>query len=388
VEEAAREARYRFLFEKAGEFETQAVAVGHTADDQVETVLMHLLRGAGLSGLSGMPARALPNAWSETIPLVRPLLGYWREQTEEYCRAQSLEPLIDPTNVDPTYYRNRLRRELIPYLESYNHSVKQVLWRTADILRGDLEIVTQAVEAAWSESLVRSGLGYVALSKSALLEQNKGLQRQVIRQAIAALRPGLRDVDYAAVERTLETLNDPTPRTGIDLIAGLKLITEEGLLWVADWNAELPREDWPQSPPGKTVLHVPGEVALPAGWRLVIREEADPHPARQAAYANPDPFQAWIALDGFAGQLCLRARQAGDLFKPLGLGGHSMKLAEFMINQKIPRLLRDSWPLVCAGEEIVWIPGLRSAHSFQVEDRTQRILHLQLKGPDLLENER
>lgn len=106
IEEAARIRRYRFLFAQAEKYDTQAVAVGHTADDQIETMLMHLLRGSGLSGLKGMPARSSPNAWSAGIPLLRPLISIWREEVLAYCREYDLKPVIDRSNMDTTIYRN------------------------------------------------------------------------------------------------------------------------------------------------------------------------------------------------------------------------------------------------------------------------------------------
>jgi tRNA(Ile)-lysidine synthase len=378
IEEAAREARYHFLFDQAAQHEVQAVAVGHTADDQVETVLMHLLRGSGLAGLSGMAARAVPNAWSETIPLIRPLLGFWRRQIEGYCSERGLAPIADPTNLDLAYYRNRLRHELIPYLEGYNPAVRQVIWRTGEILRGDLEIVIQAVEGVWENCIATSGPGYVALNKGALLEQVGGIQRHVIRRAIAQLRPGLRDIDFEAVERVLERIADPEPRDGIDLMAGLRLDSERDLLWLVEWHVEPPGEDWPKSPTAKTELAIPGQVALQGGWVFASHEDRDSHRARREAKENTDPFQAWIDLDRLSGPISVRSRETGDRFQPLGMGGQSVKLSDFMINRKIPRRARQAWPLVCAGDEIVWIPGIQLAHPYRLKDGTTRIAHLRL----------
>jgi len=129
LEEGARLARYQFLFREAEKIRAAAVMVGHTADDQVETVLMHLLRGAGLPGLTGMSHRSLPNAWSEKIPLLRPLLGVWREAIWEYLNDQGLNPSLDPSNLDERIFRNRLRHELIPYLETFNPRLRQSIWR-------------------------------------------------------------------------------------------------------------------------------------------------------------------------------------------------------------------------------------------------------------------
>ncbi|MGD9093773.1 MAG: tRNA lysidine(34) synthetase TilS, partial [Anaerolineales bacterium] len=127
VEEAGRLLRYQFLFEKGREFGAHAVAVGHNADDQAETVLMHILRGSGLSGLRGMSYYSLPNPWSDRIPLVRPLLCVWREEIIVYLRERDIKPIIDASNLDTAYARNRLRHELIPTLETYNPAIRKAL---------------------------------------------------------------------------------------------------------------------------------------------------------------------------------------------------------------------------------------------------------------------
>ena len=149
IEEAARTLRYRFLFAQARQHQAQAVAVAHNADDQVETILMHLLRGAGLSGLKGMLPVSLNEGWDETIPLVRPLLGVWRKDIEDYCTTQHLAPNLDASNDDTTYYRNRLRHQLVPHLETYNPQIRQVIWRTGRALAGDADTVDAALASAW-----------------------------------------------------------------------------------------------------------------------------------------------------------------------------------------------------------------------------------------------
>jgi tRNA(Ile)-lysidine synthase len=222
IEEAARNERYRFLFNCAEEVGAQAVVVGHSADDQVETVLMHLLRGAGMSGLSGMRTRALPNAWSDHIPLVRPLIGIWRTQILAYCTERGFDPLIDASNQDITYFRNRLRHELIPYLESYNPAIRKLIWRTAKVMRGEMELVDQLVDAAWEDCLLAQGAGYIALDTQRCSQHPVSVQRHIIRRGISFLRPGLRDIGFNAVEKGVNNLQSAKPCAEIDLISGLK----------------------------------------------------------------------------------------------------------------------------------------------------------------------
>ena len=137
IEQAARECRYAFLFAQARVHHAQAVAVGHTADDQVETMLMHLIRGAGLDGLTGMSYRTVLPSFDPSIPIVRPLLGVWRRATIDYCESHDLHPVRDPSNDSLDYFRNQVRHNLIPALEVYNPRIRQALLRTADSLSSD-----------------------------------------------------------------------------------------------------------------------------------------------------------------------------------------------------------------------------------------------------------
>ena len=390
VEEAGRMLRYRFLFEQARRCKAHAVAVAHTADDQVETVLMHLLRGAGLSGLKGMQPRALPNAWSREIPLVRPLLDTWRSEVLSYCAERGLEPVFDTSNLDSTYFRNRLRNELIPYLERFNPAVKESFWRMAKVLQADFEAIERLVEAAWESSVIEVGPGYVAMLPAALRSEPAGIQRHIFRRAIAELRPGLRDIGFEAIERALDFLKNARSTAQVDLAAGLHLVLErdsaneedreQERLWLADWETELPSGNWPYILDGDYLpLPVPGTVRLPGGWELQAKEVGSLADARQQARANNDPFQAWIALDSVPGSLGVRVRVPGDRFQPLGLGGHSMKLSDFMINQKIPLRSRRSWPLVSAGDVIVWVPGFRLGHPYRLTRDTRRAAYLSLR---------
>ncbi len=380
IEEAARILRYRLLFSTAREHDAQAVAVGHTADDQVETVLMHLLRGAGLSGLQGMSYRSLPNPWSQDIPLVRPLLSTWREQIQAYVAARNLKPFQDSSNMDIRYYRNRLRHELIPLLETYNPGIRPILWRTADILREDYAVLEALTQAAWEACINQLGAGFVAFEHMQLKEYPLGVQRQLVRKAINHLRPGLRDIDFDTVDRALDFLRNPPRSSKSDLASGLRLLLETDLLWIASWEADLPQTDWPQLQPGEEkTLEIPGTVILPGGWQLSANHlKTDLVFVREQAMQNSDPFQAWIDGQELHGSLKVHARCSADRFKPLGMNGHSIKLSDFMVNVKLPQRVRDNWPLVYIQGEIVWVPGFRLAHPFRIKSGTRQIVHLQL----------
>jgi tRNA(Ile)-lysidine synthase len=379
LEEAARVLRYQFLFEQARQHAAQGVAVGHTADDQVETVLMHLLRGAGLAGLKGMAYRTLPNPWSSEIALLRPLLAVWRSQVLAYCEEHALQPVLDRTNLDTTYFRNRLRHELIPYLEGFQPRLRPGLTRMAEVLAGEEQVLQALAETTWGQCVLRQGPGYVAFDAQALAGLLPGLQRRLLRRAIEMQRPGLRDIGFEDIERGLGFLAAP-PRTGqMDLVAGLRLFLEADRLWLAAWEADLPNSEWPAVPLGQALaLEVPGALELPGGWQLAAELAADAPAACRQALENGDPFQAWMDGDALVLPLAVRGRRTGDHFQPLGMPERVVKLSDMMVNLKLPRRARRAWPLVCTEREIAWLPGYRLGHAVRIRPTTSRVVHLHL----------
>jgi tRNA(Ile)-lysidine synthase len=380
LEEAARVARYRFLFRTARERQAQAVAVAHTADDQVETVLMHLLRGSGLAGLKGMlPCSLLPE-FDAAIPLARPLLETWREATVGYCREHGLTPIIDPTNADRTFFRNRLRHELVPNLQTYNPRVKEIVLRMARSLAGDYAFLQQAAGEAFDNGLLERGAGYLVFDRAALLSLPEGLARGVIRLGIAALRPALRDIDFAAVERAWDFVQSPPATRHVDLVDGLDLEQEGDRIILREHAARLPEGAWPQLAPGEEIaLAVPGEIRLGNGWRLAAVEAAHPDLDALVKETAAAPYHAWLDAGRVQLPFRVRARRPGDRFAPLGLDGHQVKLSDFFVNAKLPRRARDGWPLVFSGGELAWVPGFRPAESACVRPETRGAIHLVLE---------
>jgi tRNA(Ile)-lysidine synthase len=380
IEEAARVLRYRFLFTQARLNGAQAVAVAHSADDQVETMVMHLLRGAGLYGLKGMSYYALPNAWSQDIPLIRPLLSAWRQEITQYCQERDLHPIQDKSNQDINYHRNRLRHELIPYLETYNPQLRKILWRTTQTLAGDEEILETAVGKAWEECLIDQGPGYVAFRYADIKEYSQGMQRRLVRQGLNQIHPGLRDVDFETIERAMGFISKPSRTGTISLSGGCYLLLEGDRLWLAGWEADLPGFAWPQVPAGAAIdLYVPGEITLSPGWsfkaELICRTALPP-----SLNTNPNTFQAWMSFERLNMPLHIRPRRPGDRFQPLGMAENTVKLSDLMINAKLPRRARSAWPLVCSKDKIVWVPGHAISNAVRIDEDTQQVVHLQLSN--------
>ena len=402
LEEAARILRYRFLFAAARKYTAQAVAVGHTADDQVETVLMHFLRGAGLSGLKGMEYRTILPAFDPQIPLVRPLLSLWRRETEAYCREHDLEPHFDASNADTAYFRNRLRHELIPELEKYNPHLKESLLRSAQALQSDHAALQEVLEPVWKEVVVEKGKDWVAFDRSGLAKIARGLRRNLLRRAAGSLRPESRDLGFSTLERAAAFVEAPAGKQ-IDFANGLYLFAEEGKITLAAYEADLPFAQWPQV--GKEIvireqnaesrerrvesrdqgseIREQGSgidelrVELGNGWVMKIEErlrEGDIWRREAGAWS------AWLDADRLPpGGLVIRPRRPGDVFSPLGMAGQTTKMKDYYINLKIPQRARAGWPLICAGDQVIWVVGYQISHPFRITEETRHILHLEIK---------
>jgi tRNA(Ile)-lysidine synthase len=382
IEEAARILRYRFLMGQAHRLNAQAVAVGHTADDQVETVLMHFLRGAGLAGLKGMNYRTVIHMFDPEIPVVRPLLDTWREETVVYCAANGFRPRHDPSNASLDFFRNRLRHLLIPTLESYNQRFREVVWRRSLSLGADYEILASVLDDAWKVCVVQQTTGFITFDSSALTKQPLGLQRNLIRRAIEVVHPDELDINYATLERAANFISDPDGghHIRLDLTGGVHLLREGSWIYIAAKNVTLPVERWPQMPDETNTisLQIPGSVKLSGGWKLNCERWNIASLATEQARMNDDPFQVWVDAQGVYDALELRVRQDGDRFEPLGMDGHEVKISDFFINVKLPQRARERWPLLCMGEKVVWVPGYRPAHPFRLTEATRQALYFSM----------
>lgn len=380
IEEAARLCRYRFLFDLAREHGAQGVVVAHHADDQVETVLMHFLRGSGLSGLSGMQPTSLLSAFDPNLPLFRPMLSVYRHEIQEYCQAHGLEVLEDESNADSTYFRNRLRHELIPQLQGYNQGFKQALTRTAETLSADRQLLDSLADEAFTRALERSGEETLIFNRETFLGLHLSLQRMVLRQAFVQLRPDARDIGFDAVERALTAVADGT--SPIPLAGGLWIFCFETSIVIAPRAYQHLHADYPQMADASGIkLKRGGKVLLNAGWYLTAEiMDARKYKTLPQALKNL-PMHAWLNPLDVEWPLEVRPTRTGERWSPLGMALKHQKLSDFFVNQKIPQSARARWPLVLSGGSIVWVAGLRIAQAWRLLGDESEILHLQLHAP-------
>lgn len=372
IEEAARLLRYRFLLGVARQVNAQAIAVAHNADDQVESVLMHFIRGAGLSGLRGMSykLRLTSHDGNMMADLVRPLLDVPRAEIEIYCIENSLQPRTDETNFDTTILRNRLRHNVIPYLETINPNLRDVIRHSALTLADDYAYIQQNVQGIF-ERMARETDGALVLDRRWFRALPVNLQRGVLRHAMSRLR-SLKNIGYHHIEWAR--------RVAAEKDAGAEATLPQGLLLVVGYDdftigEHVPLPDVPLiQHRQKIVLHAGGEILLEdSDWGV----RASDFGFRNVEFNPRGKWELFLDADKIRGNLVLRTRFPGERFAPRGMGGKHKSLHEFMIDEKIPRHVRELIPLLADEEKILWVVGYRDDERAAVTQETKNILRVE-----------
>jgi tRNA(Ile)-lysidine synthase len=378
VEETARNYRYQFLFETAEKYSAQSVAVAHNADDQIETVLMHLLRGSGLSGLAGMDQFSIIKTFHINIPIIRPLLNIWRSEIESYTKLNLIEYKIDPTNMETKYNRNKIRHEILPYLEQSYPGLRRRLWNMALVLRSDEVILENNVNEIFEIICHNHGNRFLELKTIPFINLNEGLQRRLIRRALYEFDSDIRDISFQVIDRAVNFIN--TKRAGIiDLTNGLTLEATENKFYIFPKGINWSDVIFPQVGIDETILiNEPGKFSFGKDWIMEVRFG---NRVAQSNFERRSSTEAIIDFDQIGGfPINLGSGLKGDRFKPLGMEKGSIKLSDFFINCKLPKSARIRWPILRNSKnEIIWIPGFRPAHQVRISNNTKRILELIVK---------
>jgi len=353
LEAAARTARHAALETWAARVGAQRIALGHTADDQAETVLMRLVQGAGVRGLAGIPP--------VRGRIIRPLIEVRRAALEAELRRATLPWVEDPTNRDPKFLRNRIRHELLPLLaDSYNPEVAAALARVAMLARDTVNALDRAAGAELER------LGVFADSTVILpLDPLRSLPRQtaaeVLRQGAGRLgsRAPLRAWAHRGLRRVLAT---PALRRPFRL-GGVTIEVSCGLVRLA-LAATAPLPARAVAVPGRTELP---EIGLALQAHLLAADE----------YTIPrESSRAAFDADGLAGPLVVRARRPGERLVPFG--GGERRIKTLLIDAKVPRWDRGRVPLVESSGAVLWIGNLRRGAVAPVTPNTRRVLELAL----------
>ncbi len=376
IETAARKLRYVFFEELAAKISATRVAVGHTADDNTETVLHRIVRGTGLLGLGGIrPSRRLSPA--SKAMLVRPLLHTWRRDILSYLKEKGLEYRTDSSNLRPENLRNRIRLELLPLLEEkYNPQIKEALTRLGDIAGRSNDFLQSRIGKIVEANLRQDGSNACSFEADLLRHHPPFFQHFFLKEVFSRAGIPLGKMDYGHYNRVVEMVeNDKTTYRQIEL-PGKYTASLEGDMLCFKRTSTLQRTRAPLFEPSEPVkLNVPGTTKLPGGREIraeIIAVEAD---TLERFRAGKTPDEELLDADKVGKRLYIRNRMEGDRFWPLGVGGEK-KLKDFLIDSKTPRWERDDIPIVTSDTHPVWVVGLRIDERAKITPETRRALKL------------
>jgi len=358
LESGARRIRYEFYEKVMSETHANKVVLGHTADDQAETVIMRFLRGSGAKGLSGIPP-------IRDDIYIRPLIETSRAEVEEYLQSLNIIPRWDSSNLSTEYERNKIRHELIPLLESnYSPNIKHILQQTADILREENDFLTEQIRQAMGECIHHQDSRSIDISIPDLKKHHIALQRRILRLVIESLLGDLNRYNFNHLVALMDLIDNNTGKT-ISLPRGIIAERIYDKIIISLESFQQPSE------PFDYIIDVPDEIEIP-DLRLLVRTVLSK--SNDMAYSK-DKFQKTFDYDKIKGNLHLRSRRNGDRFQPLGVSG-TKKLKDFFIDEKVPRSQRDNVPILTDGNNILWIVGYQIDDRFKVTTQTKTELNV------------
>ncbi len=371
IQEAARILRYEFLERVRTETKSTYIATAHTADDQAEEVLLRLIRGAGLPGLSGIP-------WVRDNYIVRPLLGVTRQQILGHLKANGIPFVIDQSNNSRAYLRNRIRKDLLPLLaEDFNPAIVRTINRTAEMLAEDHQLLEKMAEEAYQDSLSSSSReGKLGFSVKKVKGYPGPIRRRIYRMALRDLRlfsGRIRAGHLLGIDKLVTTCKDPC--ASCRLPGGAVAFRRYEELFISSSD---PEELILDSNGKSCSISVtgPGRWPAPCGKGHVeislSNVTSDFRSRNRKEYFRP----LWLNPEAVKFPLDLRTRRPGEIFWPLGAPA-PFKLKKFLISSKIPRGVRGSLPLLTSGKEVVAVVGVEVSHPYRLVQTSGKALSLQ-----------
>lgn len=380
-EDAARHLRYRFLEQLGKRIGASSIAAGHTRDDQAETLLINFLRGTGLDGLSGI--RVKRKLGDGELYLIRPLLKSSKKEIDAYCRENGLSPRFDETNLDSRFLRNKIRLELLPYLEKeYNPDLRKGLFRLSSLLSDDRDFLEIAASGSLSRIISREENSCLELEGEKLLREHEALQGRILRLAICRLTGFVpREVGYNHIRAILQLYGAETPHGLLDLPGGLEVSKRYNKLIISlkKLHRRVHLTTFSLPVPGREII--PGREQVLQAELISSEQLSWPPDERKEAYLDYERVlellrgKDHLHSKNDDAKLLVRPRRDGDRFHPLGAPGKK-KLNKYFIDRKIPMKERDAIPLIVAGNEIIWVVGKQISHNCRVTEETRKALVL------------
>ncbi|NIP39629.1 MAG: tRNA lysidine(34) synthetase TilS [Candidatus Dadabacteria bacterium] len=354
IEESARIIRYRFFDVLAKKYNADKVATAHTADDQVETVFMRLIRGAGLRGLSGIPFCREPN-------IIRPLLEISKDEIKDYLNKKNINWVEDSSNAELDYFRNKVRHKLVPVLKELNPNITENVLRTSLQFSEKDSFISEHTTRLFEKIFKKTKSGFYTASLKKFSKVHRFIQFSLLREAITRVNNNLLNIDFDHIEAALELLSSKKISGEINLPNNLIVAKSYDDFIVTTKTAINPGYSYEIYDFGDYDFdHVSFSIKKTKAKKLDVGSDT--------ALLNPKKVKFPIEVRNF---------RSGDKFTPFGMKGEK-KLKDFFIDEKIPRYLRKLYPLFIINGEIAWIGGLRMSEIFRVKAKEAVIINCDL----------
>jgi len=385
LEDAARTARYRFLRDVA---HGQPIAVAHQRDDQVETLLLHWLRGGGLASMVGLQARQQD--------ILRPLLAVTHADTVAYCQQWQLQPLEDASNSDVRFLRHRIRHELLPLLEAMNPAIGQTILRNAETMHVDLAWIEAQVDAAWPSVVLTEKPQHMQISIGALLALPLSLQRHLLRRVTSRLNLGQSPLElrhYKLLEQLMHRIYIGEELT-LHLPQQVSAIRRGDILLFQHQHERIHRAQGSSFlTHDEVVLPIPGRIEVPGTTWIAVAEIVSGEVLqkvqavlRESGWetiwhllpATSHAHEVYVDAASIGNSLRVRTRHAGDRMQPLGMA-HEKKVQDILVDKHILRGERVHIPLFFSSSHCLWLAGVCLDESVRLTSATQHIVRLAIE---------
>lgn len=353
TEEIAREVRYNLFNKTLQEVNAKKIAVAHNANDNAETIIMNLLRGCGPEGLIGID--------SVNKNIIRPLITIRRNEIEEYCKENELFPMIDKTNFESIYTRNKIRNDIIPYLQKFNPDIITGLNKLGNIVRYEEEFIEEYINEEYGKIKIADN-GKVILDKEKFIDLKLGLQRRILRKAVSEFCGSLKNVSFNTADNAISIIKNSRNGNIVKIITNVKIIINYNRLeFFADREE---KKDFIYE------LNIPGVTYIHELESYVNIEIAD---ADKVPDVIKEKGKKIFDIAKTGKKLYLRNRKNGDYFYPTGMIG-TKKIKDFFSDNKIELYKRDRIPIIANEDDIIWVIGMRSSKKFLKDKGTKEVI--------------
>ena len=367
-EMAGREARYEFFKELTIKLNANKVALAHNANDQAETILMRIMRGTGIEGMVGIkPVR-------DKI-YVRPILQLSRKEIEKYCEVNNINPRIDKSNLEKNYARNKVRLDLIPYIEeNFNNDIIKTLNRLSDIVKNDNDYL-QSISDKEYKKHCEIGEQRVIINKKAFL-QHEAIVSRIIRSALLAVNHNLYNFEKIHITNIIELQKHETGKT---IMLPQNIIVENCYgdmhIYIHIKSNEINETNETND---KYSLNINEKNFIYPLNKVV---QFDIKSKLQITEVKRNDYIKYFDYDKIEEPITLRYRKDGDRFMPLGMKGNK-KLKDLFMDLKIPKVKRNEIPLICFGDDIAWVVGYRVSEKFKISKDTKNVLQIRIESEE------